>query len=325
MNMSERIDILKQRIDEELYLYFQGKKPHILYEPMSYTVTAGGKRIRPLFVILACQSVGGCIEDCIHAALAVEILHTFTLVHDDIMDHDDMRRGKPTVHKKWDESTAILAGDGLVTEAYRMLLKTEHACLKLVLQKFTDGLLVLCIGQALDKMFETQDSISIANYEDMINKKTTMLIEVACEIGAILGNGTEEEQLVLKGFAHCLGKAFQIQDDLMDIFSEEKILGKKCGSDLIEKKKTYPTLYFLNHSSSLSKERFQKLWKKEGFGDEEVLEVRRLFDQEGIFESTRGVIRKLIAQSVECLNKLKSSEPREDLKMLAFMIQDRVA
>ncbi len=322
--MPERIDILKQRIDEELYFYFHGKKPQILYEPMGYTVTAGGKRIRPLLVILACQSVGGRIEDCIHAALAIEILHTFTLVHDDIMDHDDMRRGKPTVHEKWDESTAILAGDGLVTEAYQMLLKTEHTSLKRVLQKFSDGLLVLCIGQALDNLFETQDSISLATYEDMINKKTTKLIEVACEIGAILGNGSEEEQLVLKGFAHYLGKAFQIQDDLMDIFSEEKILGKKLGSDLIEKKKTYPTLYFLNHGSSSSKKRFQKLWQKEEFGDEEVLEVRKLFNQEGIFESTRDVIRKLIIQAVESLNKLKSSEPREDLKRLAFMIQDRI-
>ena len=325
MNIETQIELLKQRIDEELDLQFQGKEPRILYEPMAYVFKAGGKRIRPLLLILACQSVGGHIEDCIDAALAVEILHTFTLVHDDIMDHDDVRRGRPTVHKKWDESTAILVGDGLVTAAYQVLLKTEHPNLRRILEIFTDGLLVLCEGQALDKMFEIQDNIEIDDYENMINKKTTKLIKVACEIGAILGNGTHEERLALKNYASCLGKAFQIQDDLMDIFSEEEVSGKPMGSDLIEKKKTFPTIYFLNHSSSVAKKTFQSLWEKKDFRKKEILQIRELFIQEGVCESTQQMIKRLIAQALECLSKLKERDSRESLKKLTLMIQDRIA
>ncbi|MBN2029396.1 polyprenyl synthetase family protein [bacterium] len=324
-DIQRQIELLRRRIDKELYLQFQAREPRMLYEPMVYLFEAGGKRIRPLLLILACQSVGGNLEECIHAALAIEILHTFTLVHDDIMDHDDVRRGRPTVHKKWDESTAILVGDGLVTIAYQVLLKTEHPHLKRIIQIFTDGLLVLCVGQALDKMFELQDTISMDAYEDMIEKKTTKLIEVACEIGAILGNGSEKEQLALKRYAHCLGKAFQIQDDLMDIFSEEKVSGKPMGSDLIEKKKTYPTIHFLNHSATSVKREFQTLWRKKDFGKKEILCIRELFIQESTYESTQQVIKELIAQALEHLSELKQGDARESLRRLTLMIRDRIS
>ncbi len=323
-DVQQQIESLRRRIDEELYLQYEEREPPMLYEPMIYLFEAGGKRIRPLLLILACQSVGGNIENCIHAALAIEILHTFTLVHDDIMDHDEVRRGRPTVHKKWDEATAILAGDGLVAIAYQVLLKTEHPHLKRILQIFTDGLLVLCEGQALDKMFEVQETISIDAYEDMIEKKTMKLIEVSCEIGTVLGNGTEKERSALKQYARCLGKAFQIQDDLMDIFSEEKVTGKPMGSDLLEKKKTYPTLHFLSHSSSLVKKEFQNLWKKKDFGRKEILRIQELFIQEGTYASTEEAIKRLITQALEYLVELKQGNAKDALKHFTFMIRDRI-
>jgi geranylgeranyl pyrophosphate synthase len=321
----ERIKILKQRIEEEIRKPFQDREPEILYRPMFHLLEAGGKRIRPLLLILSCQSVGGCVDDCFDAGLAVEILHTFTLVHDDIMDHGDIRRGRPTVHKKWDESTAILAGDGLVTLAYQMLLKTEHPQIQLILRRFTSGLLILCEGQALDKKYETQDSVSIEEYENMIEKKTAKLIEVACEVGAILGNGTNDEITALKGFALFLGKAFQIQDDLLDILSDEEISGKPLGSDLIEKKKTYPTIHFLNNGSLSSKERFQELWVKEDLGRDDVLQIRDLFEQEETFQAAQEVVRNYISRAVRYLEVLKPEKASEDLKTMARMIQERVS
>jgi geranylgeranyl diphosphate synthase type II len=217
MNFPHYIQTLRSRIDKELQLLFQDKEPLSLYRPMQYVMDSGGKRIRPLLLLLCGEAVGGSVESCLQASLAVELLHTFTLVHDDIMDHDDLRRGRETVHKKWDESTAILAGDGLVTMAYKTLLKTKHDRLQDVLNLFTDGLLVLCEGQALDKEYETVSKISLEDYNRMIYKKTAKLIEVSCEMGVVLGNGSSAERDILRQFGINLGLAFQIQDDLLDI------------------------------------------------------------------------------------------------------------
>jgi len=225
---------MKKKIDSEIQELLSDREPFSLYEPMRYILKGGGKRIRPLFVILACQSVGGDISDSLHAAVAVELLHTFTLVHDDIMDHDDLRRGKQTVHKKWDEPTAILAGDGLVTLAYHKLLQTKHPEIQKILQIFTEGLLILCEGQAMDKDFESQETVALSKYIDMIDKKTARLISVSCEIGAILGNAGPTHQEILRKFGASLGRAFQIQDDLLDILYEESVTGKPLGSDVIE-------------------------------------------------------------------------------------------
>lgn len=322
---SERIEALRLRVEEEIRNLFQEREPASLYLPMVYLLDAGGKRIRPLLVILSCQAVGGEMEDCLDAALAVEILHTFTLVHDDIMDHDDIRRGRATVHKKWDEPTAILAGDGLVTMAYQTLLRTKHPELTDVLRRFTDGLLTLCEGQALDKEFETRDRVSIEDYNDMIGRKTAKLMEVACEIGVILGNGSSEEREALRRFATSLGRAYQIQDDLLDILSEEKILGKPLGSDLIEKKKTYLTIHFLNNASPRKKDRFQRLWRKDPMGREDVLEVKELFEEAGTFQAARQDVEKLVSTAMGNLDFLKEGRAKEDLRKLALGIRERIS
>lgn len=323
-HFSERIETLKKQIDEGIATLFRGRKPESLYTPMFYLLEAGGKRIRPILLILSCSAVGGRPKDCLDAALAIELLHTFTLVHDDIMDHDDMRRGRPTVHKQWDEPAAILAGDGLVTLAYQTLLKINHPEIIQVQKTFTDGLLALCEGQALDKEFETRDDVLISEYEKMIEKKTGRLIEVSCEIGAILGNGTKEERENLKKFAALLGKAFQIQDDVLDVRSTEKITGKPMGSDLMEKKKTYLTIHFMGTGSALDKARFLRLWNKDSLQRRDVLKIKALFEEAGTFEAAQCTVEKFIAKALKHLETLPSSESREDLKRMAFKIRDRI-
>jgi len=303
--MTDYTENLRDRINRALMALFADKEPASLYEPMVHLFRAGGKRIRPLLLMLTCEAVSGKTEDCFQAALAVELLHTFTLVHDDIMDHDDLRRGRPTVHKKWDESTAILAGDGLVTMAYQTLL--------------------LCEGQALDKAFETRNHVSLEEYENMIELKTAKLIQVACTVGAILGNGTPDEQKNMACFALNLGKAFQIQDDLLDLLSNEDISGKPKGSDLGEKKKTYLTIHFMNNALEASRTEFENLWEKDKLSGEDVARFESLFEAAGTLQSARDKVNGYTSDALNCLDILKEGKAKKYLKNLALKIQNRVS
>ena len=324
MGLDERIKSLRDRIDEEIRECFRDKKPSGLYDPMLHLLNSGGKRLRPLMLILSCQAVGGNSEDCLSAAAAVEILHTFTLVHDDIMDHDDIRRGRPTVHKQWDESTAILAGDGLVTLAFQTMLHTNHPQLIDILKTFTDGLLLLCEGQAMDKAFEHQETITLEAYEEMIDKKTAKLMEVVCEIGAILGNASNDERDSLRRFGFALGRAFQIQDDALDLMQDESVTGKPLGSDIIEGKKTYLTIYFQNHASFEDIRNYQSIIEKKSIPKEAVYQIRDLFERAGTFEAAKTAVNRLINQALDSIDRLRSSTAKEDLRDLAVKIQNRV-
>jgi len=324
MGITAQIDKIKCVIDKGIGDLFVNRKPESLYRPMYHLLDGGGKRIRPILLVLSCQVVGGKIEDCLDAALAVEILHTFTLVHDDIMDHDDMRRGKTTVHKKWDEPTAILAGDGLVTLAYQILLKSKKSAMIPILRRFTDGLMVLCEGQAFDKTFETQKNVTLEAYEQMIEKKTAKLIEVSCEIGAMLGMAGTHERESLMLFGHYLGKAFQVQDDILDIMSDESISGKPLGSDIVEKKKTYLTIHFLKNGSPESKRIYQQLQRQYTLGRKDILQIRELFRQAGSFRVAQKLIETLNGKALACLNGLERSQARDDLKSLTLFIQNRI-
>ncbi len=323
MKFPDRINKLRTIIDSEIVKIFEGRRPDSLYRPMYHLLSSGGKRIRPILLILSCRAVGGRLNECINAALAVEFLHTFTLVHDDIMDQDDLRRGKPTVHKKWDEATAILAGDGLVTLAYETLLKTDHLSLHEVLKQFTDGLLVLCEGQALDKEFETRLEVLPEEYESMVEKKTAKLIQMCCDIGVLLGNGSEVEREAIGKFSFNIGKAFQIQDDILDLRVDEKTSGKPMGSDLLQKKHTYLTTHFLNRCSNSDKERFIELWNRSPKGMDEIAEFIKLFERTKSFRAGNERVRELIGDAIKSLDRLSESDSKEDLKGFALQIEKR--
>jgi len=311
-------------IEDRLSGLLGSGKPASLYEPMAYLVRAGGKRIRPLMLALSCGCAGGRIEDAIDAATAVELLHTFTLVHDDIMDHDDLRRGLPTVHRKWDDATAILAGDGLVTLAYLSLIKTKKR-LPEVLELFTAALLELCKGQALDKEFEARVEVSREEYLEMIDKKTGMLIRASCAIGGLIGSGDPARVKALEDFGRTLGRAFQIQDDLLDLESNESVSGKPRGSDLVARKKTSITIHFLSHAGEGAKTDFLKLWNSAAMNREAIAEARRLFENAGTFREVRAWVNGLVEEALSYTDILEDNPARAALRQLAHQIQVRVS
>jgi geranylgeranyl pyrophosphate synthase len=274
--------------------------------------------------LLSCQAAGGSAEAAFNAALAVELLHTFTLVHDDIMDRDDLRRGLPTVHKKWDESTAILAGDGLVTLAFKTLMADEHPDLLRVLRRFAGGLLILCEGQALDKAFEVRSDVTMDDYLDMIRRKTATLLEMACEAGAVLGNGRPKAVNALAGFGHALGMAFQIQDDLLDILSDEAVSGKPTGSDITAKKKTCLSIHFREHASVKDKEAFDGFWGRPLTG-QDIVRVRELFGRSGSIGFAEEAVSRWIGECLRRLGELDSSEAQNRLEAITHALLNRMA
>ena len=238
MDIIESLDIFRAKIEAEIKTIHSSSEIPLFYEPIHYVNRLSGKKIRPLLTILSGLAVGGELENLLPPAAAVELLHNFTLVHDDIMDDDDTRRGKQTVHVKWDVGTAILTGDGLLGLAYRKLLSTPNISDLEIARLFTDAMLEICEGQALDKTFEQKNMITESEYLEMIQKKTATLIQLACQIGAIVGQGNQNEINILKDFGQKIGMGFQIQDDLLDLFANEELLGKRIGSDVLMHKKT---------------------------------------------------------------------------------------
>jgi geranylgeranyl diphosphate synthase type II len=214
----------------------------LFYDPIYYMLDLKGKRIRPLLTLLSAMIFKVKAEDAKYAAAAVELLHNFTLVHDDIMDKDATRRGKPTIHKKWDLGTAILAGDGLMGLAFRKLLQSPQGDIAAMMRRFTETMIIICEGQGLDKMFEEKEFVTLDAYLDMIARKTAVLIELACELGGMVASADATSVQLLREYGYALGLGFQIQDDYLDIAADESVLGKKVGSDLQMRKKTIITI-----------------------------------------------------------------------------------
>ena len=314
---------MKNRIDIALAEACKGE-PSVLYEPMAYVLNAGGKRLRPILLLLSSQAAGGSVEAGFNAALAVEFLHTFTLVHDDIMDRDDLRRGLPTVHKKWDESTAILAGDGLVTLAFKTLLADGHPELLHVMKRFAEGLLILCEGQAMDKAFEVQSDVKMDDYFDMIRRKTATLLEMACEAGAVLGDGKPETVNALAGFGHALGMAFQIQDDLLDILSDEAVSGKPTGSDITAKKKTCLSIHFREHAGEKEKKTFDGFWGRP-LSRPDIIRVRELFEHSGSIGFAEEAVSHWISGCLRRLGELDRTEAQGRLETVTHALMKRMA
>lgn len=245
MDIFDQYQPLIKRVNQCLLESISPKLPSNLHEPIHYFLDdQSGKKIRPLLGVLSCDALGGNSEDAIAAATAIELFHDFTLIHDDIMDQDELRRGKPTIHVKWDSGTAILVGDALIGLSFQQLMRSPEKHLSRVAKIFSEALVKVCEGQALDKLFESMTDVSLDSYLDMIAKKTAWLFKVACEIGAILGDGSQKQVNLLSQYGYNLGLAFQIQDDLLDFVADESKLGKKIGSDFKMDKKTYITLKY---------------------------------------------------------------------------------
>lgn len=319
-SFESRMNGYQQLINKRLNQVIIKKTPVSFYEPVKYVLEGGGKRIRPILLILACKAVGGNEADCYDAAVAIEILHNFTLVHDDIMDRDDLRRNRVTVHKKWDEAVAILAGDGLVALAYHYLLKTNSDRIKEIADIFTSGIIDLCEGQALDKEFEGCHDLDLDQYLMMIEKKTARLLMIATEIGAIIGGGDHRQRAILKEYARQLGIAFQIQDDLLDM---EKTSGKSFGSDLRQKKRTVLLVHAMNFADENLKNQLWSILQLPELGEAQVLQARELFEGSGTLPFARQKVDSHISQAHHVLSDLAPSASRDDLNLLLQWILER--
>ncbi len=223
----------------------QVKEPVNLYQPIDYILQIGGKRLRPIICLKACETFSKEYKKALPAAVAIEVFHNFTLLHDDVMDHANLRRGKETVHKKWNLNTAILSGDAMLILAYQFLEAYQDNQFKEIMQIFNKTALQVCEGQQYDVNFETNSSVTISDYIKMITYKTAVLLASSLQIGAIIGQASKEDSKKMYDFGLNLGIAFQLQDDYLDAFGNEKTFGKRIGGDIIENKKTFLFLKLL--------------------------------------------------------------------------------
>ncbi len=299
--------------------------PRSLYEPVRYAMEGNGKRIRPLLLLLCCDAFGGVLQKALPAAIAVELMHNFTLVHDDIMDCDDTRRGRPTVHRKWDTDTAILAGDALVALSYQSLFQTEGAHLSSISRIFTDGILKICEGQALDREFEHDDAVTPARYEDMILKKTAWLLTMCAQIGAILGEAKPPQVEPMRRFAEHLGLAFQIQDDLLDITIAQEILGKDFGSDVRRRKRTCLYVHAMQHGATPDRLALREIFTKPEVRQSDILAAQKIFQNAGALAAAERAVHGHLAQAQARLAELGPGVKIEELRGLVQMILHRNA
>lgn len=296
------VDELRSHVNTRLPQLVEGKTPEELYAPVRYVLEGGGKRLRPVLLMLTAKALGATVQASTPAALAVEVFHNFTLVHDDIMDHAEARRGRPTVHVRWDEPTAILTGDLMMALSYELLTQSPPEALPSMLPVYHRMVERLCVGQALDKAFETRPEVSVEAYIDMIDGKTGALLSAVFELGAIIGEASPEQQQALSEAGTLVGRAFQIQDDLLDLVADPDTWGKDIGSDLMEGKKTFLTLRALEHADGDEHAWFERITTEGGLPRADIPEARARMDRLGIFDEARQAVE---TYSREALNRLK--------------------
>ena len=307
-------------INSEILKLDWDREPYGLYEPIEYTLAAGGKRIRPQLAMIASQLFGGKDEEVLPAALALEVFHNFTLLHDDVMDKADVRRGRPTVHVKWNENTAILSGDQMLIEAYKLLSGVPADKLPKVLQLFNKMATEICEGQQYDVDFENQEQVTIDDYLKMIRLKTSVLLANALQIGAYIAGADEQAQEYLYQFGIHIGLAFQIQDDLLDVWGDPKTFGKAVGGDISCNKKTFVYLEARRRGG----ERLEE-WYSQVLGDntEKIAAVKEIFEQLGVRAACEKVVEDYTQKALSLLDLLPQNASTGQLRLLANKLTTR--
>jgi geranylgeranyl diphosphate synthase type I len=306
-------------INKELEKYLKKRHPQQLYNAIRHLPLAGGKRLRPCISLLSCEAVSGDITSALPFAIAIELIHNFTLVHDDIMDKSQLRRNIPTVHIEYGEPTAIIAGDLLFSKAF----ETMHALdIELPVFKQLDMGLINCIrniceGQQLDMEFEQRHDVTEQEYIDMISKKTGALFSFASEGGAIIGRGTKKEINFSKNYGKLLGLGFQIWDDYLDISSDEAILGKDIGNDIRNGKKTMIAVHSLNNARGSKKESLEKVFGNRDASDQDIKRVYQIFQDTQSIAHAQKLALKFTKEAKETLRMLQDSEAKQILTALA--------
>lgn len=293
-------------------LGFDHREPESLYAPIAYALSAGGKRLRPALLLAAAEAFGGeeALEKAHPAACGIEIFHNFTLLHDDVMDRSDLRRGRPTVHKRWDENTAILSGDTMLTLATEFMCRVPADKLEAVMGTFNAMALEVYEGQSLDMQFENEERVSVDSYIEMIRKKTGALLGAATRIGAQIGGASEQDCARMETFGNMLGVAFQIQDDWLDTFGDPATFGKPIGGDILNDKKTFLLVSALD-SGSTDIPALQSAMKMSGEG--KIKAVTCIYEKMGIEELSR---QRVFDYSSLAFKALKGTRMDEDYREL---------
>jgi len=316
------IEKLQTILDQAISNLKFPNQPEQLYSPITYIINLGGKRIRPLLVLMATDLFGKDANNAVDAAMAIEVFHNFTLVHDDIMDNAPLRRGKATVHEKWSTNTAILSGDVMMVEANKNLAKVNPVYLKDVLDTFNATAQGVCEGQQMDMEFEDRDDVTIEEYLDMIRLKTAVLLGGALKLGAIIADANAEDADLLYQFGENIGIAFQLQDDILDVYADPEKFGKQVGGDIIANKKTFLLLKAL----STDKENELHTWldKVDFDVDQKVKAVTAIYDRLNIREVAEQEMMKYADMAFNNLKAIRVEEvKKKDLFELAEQILKR--
>ena len=303
-DLSQIAEIIEAEINNTSYL----KDPENLYSPIEYTMEFGGKRIRPILLLISYQLFNDNIERAFSPAKAIEIFHNFTLLHDDIMDKAPLRRGKITVHKKWNNNIAILSGDVMMIHAYQLLTQVESKYLKTILNIFNKAAIEVCEGQQWDMDFESTDDVLLIDYMKMIEFKTAVLLAASLKIGAVLADANDKDQNHLYEFGLNMGIAFQLKDDLLDVFGTSKLFGKKIGGDILANKKTFLYLKALQISDISTKLKLKKLYTSKDEYDTKVEKVKNIFLDLNIKKHTLDLMKSYYIKAMKHLDAIDSDK-----------------
>lgn len=317
MTVKEITELVNEGINSLPY----DRKPQSLYEPIKYTMSQGGKRIRPVLTLLSYYMFRDDIRQALPCAMGLEMYHNYTLLHDDLMDNADMRRGNMTVHKKWDANTAILSGDSMLVLSYQLMSQCPQEMLQQVIDTFTITALEIGEGQQYDMDFEKRTDVTEEEYIEMIRLKTSVLLACAAKIGAILAGASSEEQNHAYRFGEQLGLAFQLQDDFLDVYGDEKVFGKKIGGDITSNKKTYMLIKALERAEGIDKQQLEYWIEAQEFDrSEKVNAVTEIYTRLGIDTLAKERIDKYFTSALNHLDAISAPAERK-AELLSFVQQ----
>ena len=311
-------------IEDRISAFNYPDSPDLLYNPIEYIMSLPGKRIRPLLVLMAYQLFDKNLKKALSPAIGIELFHNFTLLHDDIMDNAPLRRGSLTVHEKWNSNIAILSGDVMMIQAYQLIAEVDSYYLKVVIELFSKSAVQVCEGQQWDMNFETQTNITLVDYIKMIEYKTAVLLAVSMQIGSIIAGANKEEQNHLYNFGINMGIAFQLKDDLLDVFGKQDTFGKQLGGDIFANKKTFLYLKAFQLGDDLIKEKLEILYNNNDTSFAKVKEVTDIFKTLDIQKHTVDMMKSYYIKGMKHLDDI-DSDAKEPLISFASTLMNRVS
>lgn len=310
--MIHSINYLNLKIEKYIDELAFDQNPNSLFEPIKYILSLGGKRIRPLLTLMSANLFLDNVDIAIKTAIGIEIFHNFTLLHDDLMDKSDIRRGKETVHKKWNSNTAILSGDAMLIEAYKYISDTKLEFLPEVLTLFNETAMEVCKGQQFDMDFEKRNDVSVEEYIEMIRLKTAVLLACSLKMGALLSDASHEDAKHLYDFGINIGLAFQLKDDLLDVYGDTEKFGKAIGGDILNNKKTFLLIKAYELSNEQQKDKLNRWVFAQQYNDEEKISaVKNIYNELNLKIVSDNLINKYYLSALKSISRVKVSEERK--------------